>query len=138
VVIAWVFFRADSFTAATRILGRMFSFEGWGELLLRGYPTDGVLAVVARLQTGVSGSTGYIPMVVLGALLAALLLPNTQAIFCSWIHRLYGTELDIYPTADARFPWKPARSWVVAAGLMLAASILAISKGSSPFLYFNF
>jgi hypothetical protein len=43
-----------------------------------------------------------------------------------------------FPTNNSRTAWRPVRGWAVMAGLLLALSILSTSKGSSPFLYFNF
>jgi alginate O-acetyltransferase complex protein AlgI len=138
VVIAWVFFRADSFAAATAILARMFDVAGWAEFLQHGFPTDGVLAVTGRVQTGVPRNTGYIPVVVLLVLVASLVMPNTQALFRDRLLCVYGKRLEVFPGSSSAIVWRPSRAWAIATGLMIAASFLAISKGSSPFLYFNF
>lgn len=138
VAIAWVFFRAESFGAAMTILARMFDGAGWSTLLRMGYPTDGLLAGVAYLQTGVPGNSTYIPVVVLIALGAAILAPSTQALFRFELVQLLKLRLDVFPTTSSSTRWAPTRSWAIATGLMFAVSALAIVRGSSPFLYFNF
>jgi hypothetical protein len=138
VVIAWVFFRAESFGAATTILARMFDFAGWAAFLQTGYPTDGVLAGVGYIQTGVPGNTAYIPAVLLIALTAVFFEPSTQAMFRDGLLQLLRSRLEIFPTPHSAVIWRPTRAWAVATGLMLAVTVLAITRGSSPFLYFNF
>jgi hypothetical protein len=76
--------------------------------------------------------------VLLIALTTALLAPSTQAVFRDGLADLLRIRLEIFSTPSSSAAWKPTRSWAIATGLMLAVSMLAIVRGSSPFLYFNF
>ncbi len=138
VVIAWVFFRADTFAAAGAMLVRMFDPAGCLTLFQKGYPEGGVLATTALIQTGVPGNAVYIPIAVFAALAVSLFMPNSQSLFRDRVGAWFGIRLEVFAETPGRVNWRPSRNWALAAGFMIAVSFLAITKGSSPFLYFNF
>jgi D-alanyl-lipoteichoic acid acyltransferase DltB (MBOAT superfamily) len=118
VVIAWVFFRADSFRAATRMLASM---SGLG---------PGTAAV----------SNGAVQFVfIAGAYLVCICMPNVNAIFRCW-----NVGLRTYENAPAwsifEFKWNPNYRWAVAtaAALLVAIFVSLITGDISPFLYFQF
>jgi alginate O-acetyltransferase complex protein AlgI len=122
--VAWVVFRAPDLATALRFVGSMFGAHG--------------LSHSPREIRGALAADDL--MVIFGATLAALILPNMPQVLQRW--RLYCNlaELDIAPlrSAVARILiWRPTVWWSVAAGAVLAAGIMAIAP-NSEFLYFDF
>lgn len=134
VCVAWVFFRADTMDAATLLLARMFDPNGWLDLWQNGYPASGVLTTTVLLQFH-TGKTVIVPIVLAVGLAICIAMPNTQAFFEHRLHEGLGIGT---PGPSRRIEWRLSTFWAVVVGLMLTASILAISRGTSPFLYFNF
>jgi alginate O-acetyltransferase complex protein AlgI len=134
VTIAWVFFRADSFTAATALLGRMFDPVGWSELLRNGYPATGILTATTLSQFHTT-EIRAIPVILALGLAICLAMPNTQAFFSRKLQLGLAGHSDASPW---RWEWRPSAGWAVVIGIMFAAAIMAITRGTSPFLYFNF
>lgn len=133
VVIAWVFFRAESFDAAHRMLNGMRGLHGWingpppaaaawlsqllefaGINVAEGWPADGLLLLASFL------------------ILLAIVwcLPNTQEF-------LVGEGRP----DNARLVWRPTLGWAVALGLCFGVaftySIVAVNR-VSEFIYFIF
>ena len=115
VVVAWVFFRAESFAVAAHMIEAM---------------------------AGLSSATGAATADEnwrRGALLIALLAA------CAWwmpnVCELFRQEKPALPTAVAPFPtrlaWRASPRWIIASGLFLAAGIMTFHR-NSPFLYFQF
>lgn len=140
VVVAWVFFRAESFAEASIVLKGMIGIGGVSlpegqQALAQAFAGLGLAAQfdgwLPHLP-GVSPAKVWLSMAAAG--FVALLMPNTQQLLASrepaWdkvrqIHsRLY----------DA---WKPSTAWTIYVGVLLAVSILGFTK-ASPFLYFQF
>jgi alginate O-acetyltransferase complex protein AlgI len=137
VVLAWVFFRADSFAAAALLLRKMFDLSGATEMIRHGLPAAGLYGTVAFGQINIA-KPFYIPFLLLLGLTICLAFPNTQTIFQSQIGRWLGI-IDQSPKESTGVPvWKPSVPWGIAIGLALAVSFMAMSGGSSPFIYFNF
>jgi alginate O-acetyltransferase complex protein AlgI len=137
VMLAWIFFRADNFQAAGALLGKMFELSGLVEMLRHGLPDTGVYGALAFAQTNIP-NTSYIPRLLVLGLAICLFMPNTQQIFRGGLERwvLPGTNKSL-----ARPPiieWNPSTAWGVGIGITIAASLMAMTAGSSPFLYFNF
>jgi D-alanyl-lipoteichoic acid acyltransferase DltB (MBOAT superfamily) len=116
VVVAWVFFRAESLAAALEMLGAMFGLGG----------------------AALPGSAGAVPM--LGAEpwggLAALLAlvwwaPNTN--------RVLPVALDSPPAEGGvpRFAWRATPSWAFAVGTLALVAVVDLVK-RSEFIYFRF
>lgn len=131
VVIAWVFFRATTLDAASRVLAGMFGFNGivlpmeWRFVFEVFTAAPEEWSEFARLETwGGSRQLGWI--VVLLAIV--WLCPNSQS--------LIGRIHDRAP-AHYREQW----AWVSLGGLAVLIVLLAAingSHGSSEFIYFNF
>ena len=121
VVVAWVFFRATSFTASIRMLSAMFHV-GARSMSQYTYLVDhSALAAIA---------VGY---------LTCLLLPNVNDLF-----RNLNVGISIYATPRTwslvQWRWEPRTVWALASVGMLALGlfITLISGDLSPFLYFQF
>ena len=133
VVIAWVFFRADSLAAAMNLIWGMFGLHG---VLL---PLSWERALGAALPgvpfVGPDTFIGRLPLNWLPWLLAIIwLLPNTQQFM-----RRYRPALDDLSNkvADRQPLWQPTLGWALAAGLLAAVAVMKISM-VSEFLYFQF
>lgn len=122
VVVAWVFFRADSFSAAKRLLVAMFQFGGFD---WRTSSAIGSWSCVAAVTAGYA---------------ICVLLPNVIDIF----QKQQSVGLEIYdnprPFSLVRFGWSPSVVWAIATTLLLSISLIAtlVAGGISPFLYFQF
>jgi len=112
VVIAWVFFRADSIGSAGAVLSAMAGQFGRGHL-----PPRPALAWFLACFVIVWG------------------LPNTYQVFAH--ASLQDRSGDASPPAPRFLVWRPTQAWAVATALALVAGILAITD-FSPFLYFRF
>lgn len=112
VLVAWVFFRATSIADAGRVLTGMFH------------------AKKTALKLFESGDAAL----VVGVLLAALVLPNTQQIFgafrpaLGWVRERCGRSA---------WMWRPGLGWAFFLAVMLAFCICCMMR-PSQFLYFQF
>jgi D-alanyl-lipoteichoic acid acyltransferase DltB (MBOAT superfamily) len=144
VMVAWVFFRADSFDAATRILSAMGGRNGIGlptafhsmvtagtreSLASLGFRFEGLFAVrVGDWREGLAwlALTGMV----------AFLCPNTYQWF-----RSSRPAIPIYGTPQAirsgLQPWTPSRRWALGIAAVFVAAFIALSR-PSEFLYFQF
>lgn len=126
VVIAWVFFRADSFATASLMLHGMAGSTGL-------WRTGGLSALVELELSGLS----IVASIGIG-LLATWLLPNTQE-FMRDFHPAYDSVARPKGLA-ARLRWHPARWWTWSSvGIVFALLILEMSPTRvSQFLYYQF
>jgi hypothetical protein len=116
-MLAWVFFRATDFAAASLMLSSLFGIGDLPEAALLG-AKDGVLAVLLPLAI-------------------ALFAPNTQRIFGAFLPRLE-RDPEIAPAPLPHwFRWRPSPAWAVALAGAAAWAILRLG-GVNEFLYFNF
>jgi len=117
VVFAWVFFRAESFDAAGRVLaGMAFMSDGAGDP----ETVRGLIGAVA-------------------ALALAMTAPNALQLLRRWRPTL--DAKDFRPTwASGGLRWRPTPAWTAAiAGLTVIASLQMQRLGDlSAFIYFNF
>ena len=141
VVVAWVFFRADSLPAAKAVLAGMAGLNG-------AMAPASLAAVAAKLHVPVTvgGLTALMPaggsdalMQVVLALAIAWLLPNTREMFSSikptWddLQEQRGRE---HQTARW-LAWRPTTAQALAFGALLSVCVFSLSR-LSPFLYFQF
>ena len=113
VVVAWVFFRAESFTGALAVLSGMVGLHGFG----------------STLEGSVLVNAGWC----LGLLLLVVGLPNTQ----QWVTRwLAGPN---YFSADrGGESWRsPHPAWALGLGVLAMLALMNLSQ-PTVFLYFNF
>jgi len=117
VVVAWVYFRADSLGSANAMVSGMFGFHG---ITFHHTMIEGPLVELRTL--GLKRFIGYL---VLG-LVIVWGLPNSQSVVtCANTDR---------PGPPA---WSPSLAWAVSYGLLLGISLLFILR-TSEFLYFQF
>lgn len=111
VVVAWVYFRADSLGSANTMVSSMFGFHGIA------FHLEGQLVELRAL--GVKRFIGYLAL----GLVIVWALPNSQSLV----------------TAKATGPlaWSPSLVWALSYGLLLGISLLFILR-TSEFLYFQF
>jgi alginate O-acetyltransferase complex protein AlgI len=124
VVIAWVFFRAESFSTASNMLRGMFGAFG--------FVGEGVAFPV----TGQSARNAV--AVIVAGLGVASLMPNTQEFMRSVA---VTTDSVAHPNGFVkRFAWNPIRWWAwTSAGLLFARCLWALSPANvSEFLYYQF
>lgn len=136
-VVGWVFFRAESFEAATLVLRSMAGLEGidlphLAEDYLR--PVLGMVVTYDGFFPNVLISWRQaFPMILVSGLLA-LFAPNVFEMFHD---RLTGDMNARVPYHTAKVQWKPSSSWALLAGSLIAYCLLSLSE-PSEFLYFQF
>jgi len=138
VVVGWVFFRADSFGSAARILGGMAGLNGvdvpyaalqrlgaFGEALTR-------WGVAPTLMSG--SFTLYSWLWIVGSASIAFFAPNTQEMMALYPGALDSGREALRPT---RWLWRPTGGWAVAIALVSAIGIFKLPQ-VTQFLYFQF
>jgi alginate O-acetyltransferase complex protein AlgI len=126
VVVAWVFFRADSLAAAQRVLSAMFGLDA----------PPAKPPVISGSEPALS-SMGF--GLVAAGYLACLVLPNVNELFSK-----HHVGLDTYrlprPWSLLRLQWSMQVPWaVVTATLLIAGLVAIVAQGEgTPFLYFQF
>jgi D-alanyl-lipoteichoic acid acyltransferase DltB (MBOAT superfamily) len=139
VVVAWVFFRADSLGSATGVLKGMLGMNGFG-LPTAYYQAMGGLGPflekigISFVPTPGFASAGVIWIVV--SLGICWLLPNAQEYMSK-----YKPTLDDYGSPDTTsrryFRWEPSIWGAVAMSVIIIFAILGLNQ-VSEFLYFQF
>ena len=139
VVVGWVFFRADSFTAARTIIDGMAGLNGL--VIPRAYEALlGVLAAPLRRIGWQFGADtplfqGRSEVLWLGMLLAIVwLFPNTQEITSRYRPAL---NVSFEWTRRPWLLWRPNAACLVAIAVLALSSLLSLTK-VSVFLYFQF
>jgi D-alanyl-lipoteichoic acid acyltransferase DltB (MBOAT superfamily) len=143
VVVAWVFFRADSLETALAILAAM---AGQSEISLPmaiayriGSLADALRGIGVVFQMGGGGDFIAAWIWIVALFLIACLAPNTQEIMA----RVAAALPSAIATATqggrlaARLTWRPNTAWAMGSGLALAVCVLSLSQ-VSEFLYFQF
>jgi alginate O-acetyltransferase complex protein AlgI len=133
VILAWVFFRAESFDAACRMFDGMRGLHGW----INGPPPETGAWFAKLLQLGglpiaegwpAAGLMQFIWFVILLAIVWGL--PNTQEFL-----------LGVGRSAGARLVWRPTLAWAAGLGLCFGVaftySIISVNR-VSEFIYFMF
>jgi alginate O-acetyltransferase complex protein AlgI len=120
VVLAWIFFRADGFYDAVRLIQSMVGFADQHRVGARLVGTAG----------GVSIVLGYV---------ACLTLPNVNAMFARWNVGLETYKND-RPWSILNLTWRPSVAWAIttSVALVVAVVINLVAGDSSQFLYFQF
>lgn len=116
VIVAWVFFRADNFHTAGRMLESMAGLHGFG-------------------MRELSRSHLRWPME-LGLMTFCVALPNTQQVMS-----LARPALGVLPPPPGRragrILWRPTARWAVLIATLAVAAILLLSR-PSEFIYYQF
>jgi D-alanyl-lipoteichoic acid acyltransferase DltB (MBOAT superfamily) len=116
VVVAWVFFRAESVTAARAVLEGMAGLNG-----------------VSRADPYYFGNPELKGL--LAMFLVAWGLPNVQQLL-----RRYRPVLETYPgdvPANSRLAWHPSAAWALLTAAMFIAAVVNLTR-VSEFLYYQF
>jgi alginate O-acetyltransferase complex protein AlgI len=117
VVIAWVFFRADSIHSAVRMLKAMFGVS----TVASGTLSGGTVILV---------SAGY---------LVCLLAPNVNDMFNKFrVGLLTYNNPATWSVANSRFRFSLGWAAFITVGLVTALIVELLRENSSPFLYFQF
>lgn len=120
VMVAWVFFRAENVTVATRFLQEMAGLHGY-------FPADGFITRTLRIN-----ERWYM---LAAAALLAFLAPSTHELMKKKL------ALDIAKNVDAvkgfSLTWSPTRRWAVGIGLLAALSLMLMTHVNA-FIYFQF
>lgn len=141
VVVAWVFFRADSIATAMQMVSGMVGMHGISlpeRIALRfpeieslthfGIMFNG-LAPISRIPGGEASAW------IAAGLATVWLMPNTQEIFNRFLQAPEARG-DIQPNPPL-MQWKPNFMFACGAGLLLCFTIMSITR-LSEFLYFQF
>jgi len=147
VVVAWVFFRAESFRAAVGMLGAMIGLNGVvlpNAVFVRLQPLHEFFATIGvHSDLGMGGTRFVLNWLWISALfIVAVALPNTQQIL-----RRHRPVLDRFkeissgvrplgPVSD-RIVWRPSAAWAMLTALFFTAGVLSLGR-VSEFLYFQF
>ncbi len=138
VLIAWVFFRANSFDSAIEVLRTMAGLGkiSVGPSLLNKFPM--------LMEYGIVGN-GFFPNLsyfrgaglawMLGLLGVALFVPNVAQLFRNQSAIMIPKNL--VNELNCRFAWTPTISWAVSSSLLFLIGIVYMNK-QSVFLYFQF
>jgi alginate O-acetyltransferase complex protein AlgI len=145
VVVAWVFFRAESFPAAMNILNGMSGANG---IVLPASYLD-QLNRVAPLGSHLQGAglifsesvpyfPGYVQLLQLATLFAvAWFAPNVYQLLGRHNPALDITHVTVRSDARPRLGWRPGVVWALVVFAMLFWSLSAMDR-TSEFLYFQF
>lgn len=120
VVIGWVYFRAENFSAANRMVATMY---GWN-----GFSTETLIA------------TKYGFIAVLLGLLMVWGFPNTQQIMRRFQPAMHYDARADDPARKCgliKIIWKPNIFWATVIGLLFMVNLLSLNK-VSEFIYFQF
>jgi D-alanyl-lipoteichoic acid acyltransferase DltB (MBOAT superfamily) len=117
VVVAWVFFRAESFDAAWRMLGAMSGANGFS-----------LASAVGRTEPG---------LWILATGLLCIAAPNTAEFFARERPIVDGERLHGREPKRIWLVWRPTVAWAVAMVVIASLSILSLHR-ASEFLYFRF
>jgi D-alanyl-lipoteichoic acid acyltransferase DltB (MBOAT superfamily) len=141
VMLAWVFFRAESFEGAKNILAGMMTIPAnlagelgvVGDILVTiGFGINGPPVAMAEL-------TALAPL--LGWFVFVWFLPNTQQLFAKYQPAYDSKRVITGPTfLQTVFPnlyWKPRLPWSIAIGIVGGISLLSLAQ-VSEFLYYQF
>jgi alginate O-acetyltransferase complex protein AlgI len=137
VVVAWVFFRADSIQTAGRIVRAMAGGNGLS-LPVSLASWFGNLAPILRDMGIRFESSGYVPLLLAELLLLTLVwfAPNTQELMAGFGPAYHSPRPD-----QVKMPswlrWRPSLAWTLVTGVFIGYSILTLSR-TSDFIYFNF
>jgi D-alanyl-lipoteichoic acid acyltransferase DltB (MBOAT superfamily) len=137
VVVAWVYFRADSTQSAHVILQKMFSLDvagyskGYLAAVQSSTPAQWLSLLVPQLSTAL-----FVPLFLALCGAITLLLPNSIQLLPD-----FQPASHIYPehnqTVDRRLRWSPTMGWAICMAAMFFMALLGLS-GISEFIYYQF
>ncbi|MFT3722024.1 MAG: MBOAT family O-acyltransferase [Hyphomonadaceae bacterium] len=143
VLIAWVYFRAESFGGAHRLLTAMFDFQSAGGEKLLIYETHAstlpgqIARAFKELHFSRFGMQSFWLSLALLAACITFLLPNTYELFAR--HRAVEGDLpaSLRTAPLVKLHWRPSIAWLLATSVMLTIGLLSITQ-VAQFIYFEF
>jgi alginate O-acetyltransferase complex protein AlgI len=145
VVVAWVFFRAQSFSAARTMLSAMFLGNGLTlPASLAGRVAASPLAALVQFKPGslfpnelVDGRIALRWIAMVG--LVAWFAPNTQELLARYRPALGFSPRRAGGSRTRWLEWRPSYAWSVAVALIAAVAIMNLWIGdNAEFIYFQF
>ncbi len=138
VMIAWVFFRANSLDSALLILRTM---TGLGEISVG----PGLISRIPQLREfGIVGN-GFFPNLsyfrgtgllwMFGLLAISLWMPNIAQLFRN--HSAMLIPKNLQNELDCKFQWRPSSLWAITSAVLFLVGVIYMNK-QSVFLYFQF
>ena len=146
IVIAWVFFRAETFDGAIEMIRAMlllsedlrlvipFSFEAkaiFENSLLGEFTSPGLIVQNVHI---LDGHWPYVKYAILSCGIICLFMPNTLQVFRLYISQSCKNNLEVEQT---RFNWQPSLRWGIFIGIITTSSLMMLA-GSTEFIYFEF
>jgi alginate O-acetyltransferase complex protein AlgI len=136
VMVAWVFFRAESTDGATVVLMALIDFGERGldpayiDSIFVAQPAFGLLQAYLPEVSQVALTMTFLIL----SLLVCLLAPNTQQFMGNYQPALVVTK---WPATAAKLLWRPSVGYAVALAPLLYLALLGIGS-ASEFIYFQF
>lgn len=148
IVIGWVFFRADSFSTAVKLIKGMLGTNGISVPQALATKIENIapnLLELLQINTYLGGGSVFIYTWAWIALLAfiAFFLPNTIQLMAKFntvfADTVASNEKIIKPTSKriSQLQWKPTMPWAILIAIVFAIAILSLNS-ASEFLYFRF
>lgn len=140
VVIGWVFFRAESFATAARVLRGMSDVRQIFVLPEQLLPYLGTAANVLRAM-GVTFKFGSVPLILQGPLwivpllVVVLTFPNVQEILGQ--QRLALSNIDSSLSVTSGWTWRPTARWAMTLAALIVLGLASINE-AGEFLYYQF
>ncbi len=138
IVVGWVFFRAESFSAATNLLSGMVGGNGivFPQSIAREFPF--ILELGDRIgmefKAGIGLNFVLNYLWIMSALFISLTMPNTQQfVRLSKIDKSRGINSRLL----IKLRWGPTQGWALVMGLLTVVATLSLTR-VSEFLYFQF
>lgn len=140
VLIAWAFFRAETFESALRVVSAMAGLHGFA-LPIHWEPVLGNVVAAARLPIHFAALTaysgGYQVLWVAAGFLAVWVLPNSQEILRRFEPAL--ERVPAPPESMAWIQWQPSLASGAVVGVITLALTFVILQGKAgEFIYFQF
>jgi D-alanyl-lipoteichoic acid acyltransferase DltB (MBOAT superfamily) len=151
VLVAWVFFRADSFGAALNILEAMAGLNGVSlpENILGNLGPVGTMLMDLGIpfdpMVNFSGTREIVALTVV--IIIVWSLPNIQQIMANYLPHLEGEDTIAYQASGqasgavgTKLLWRPSIVWAGAIAFLTGVAILHLDRidAASEFLYFQF
>ena len=136
VVVGWVFFRAESLSAALTILAGMAGLNGVSlpAAIVAALPMLEPTLLQAGVQSTLGNGGQFVSTWLWIAALSciAFLAPNTQQIM-----RHHEPALEYVTENASRIFWQPSRAWMIGMAVIAVCGVISLNR-VSEFLYFQF